>query len=256
MMSKDLSVKSICDHYIKKEKQVLDSDKRTIRFVRDLNSNQKLKIYVNYQEVESSDYVVELDETSVYPLIRKKIILKHRVKDKKAIVQASYTTSVYNCVKCRSRKQHPDISFDYRKNLKWATDENKLLQSAEKIVMTTKNTNIFHPWYGSRFKSNLYSKIVDERLFVTGISTDVSRALKDLRELQEKQARIQKVTNGEYLTRVGQVSVYSMEVNENFEDYYVDIELFNNKQKFGMKLGLLRAYSAVDYLDLATYRRI
>lgn len=135
----------------------------------------------------------------------------------------TYTAPVERCLRCGATFVENDYRFDIRGDPLLIENEDLLYQAALKILLTERNSNPFHPFYGTQLKSRIGAKAVG---FVTTlINEDVRTALRNMQKLQTEQARYQKVTSRERLFQILAVNVSAHEQDPSA--FLVDVVLTN-----------------------------
>jgi len=112
------------------------------------------------------------------------------------IIEMTYFTSSQYCRRCQGLKIENDFRFDTLGRKIKVRDENLLQQEINKILLTIKKSNLFHPWYGTRLSSLPGSKYID--FIKSEILSEVKSALDNMRDIKLQQARLQEVTPGEF----------------------------------------------------------
>lgn len=188
-MSKDLQLTVICDHYVVKEPLVIEDDMRTLNLMRPMSSQSGSKLYINGEEAPKNHgecgWDLVIDKNSVQPNKMNVQFRKYR-KSKTDIFEVSYVTTYINCRKCHSFKVYDDMAFSELGRFYFVENEDKLAQDVEKIVITVIKSNFHHPWYGTNLMTFLGSS-ADPNFFKIQISSDITKALRKLVDLQSKQ---------------------------------------------------------------------
>jgi len=135
----------------------------------------------------------------------------------------SYTVDRYKCLRCRGYGIENDYRFDQHGNMAMITNENLLVQAAQKLLLTTQGSNPYHTFYGTSIQNKIGSKAVGN--VAASLSEEVRRALKTFQKIQAEQAKYQQVTFKERLYEV--VTVRTTSDKNNPTMYVVDVVLRN-----------------------------
>jgi phage baseplate assembly protein W len=126
----------------------------------------------------------------------------------RTVFEMSYATLVGACRRCAALSNEWDHRYDSQGEPVVARDVELLLQEAEKIVITVLGSNVFHPWYGTNLETLIGRKVTVNTSFLESqVQQGVTAALNRLQSLKAQQARLQPVTDLEYLARVVSVDV-------------------------------------------------
>jgi hypothetical protein len=126
----------------------------------------------------------------------------------RAVFEVDYPTLVGACRRCAALSNEWDHRYDGAGEPILARDTELLLQEAEKIVITVLGSNVFHPWYGTDLEKLLGRKLTANSSYLESqVQQGVTKALNRLQSLKAQQARLQPVTDLEYLARVAGVDV-------------------------------------------------
>lgn len=117
----------------------------------------------------------------------------------------TYPVAPYLCLRCRTTEVENDYRFDAQGAALMVENENLLYQSCLKMILTELGSNIYHPWYGSSLVSLIGGKVLGGTAI--GIKQSVSQALTALQNLQNAQAKYQRVTAKERLFSVDNIAV-------------------------------------------------
>ncbi len=117
----------------------------------------------------------------------------------------TYTVPPDQCLRCRGTEVENDYRFDTQGEAITVTDENLLYQSCLKVILTELGSNIYYPWYGSNLADLIGSKAIGGT--ASGIRQSVMNALTRFQNLQNAQAKFQRITAKERLFSVDGVVV-------------------------------------------------
>lgn len=120
-------------------------------------------------------------------------------------LSVTYTVAPNLCLRCLTTEVENDFRFDAQGDALVVQNENLLYQSCLKIILTEIKSNIYHPWYGSNLTTLVGSKVVGAS--AGGIRQAVSTALSNFQNLQNAQAKYQRITAKERLFSVDNISV-------------------------------------------------
>lgn len=149
-----------------------------------------------------------------------------RVKQN-SIITVSYTFWPEQCLRCGGTLIENDYSFNSTGDVILIDNENLLHQAALKIILTTKGSNPYHPWYGTTLRQRIGSKAVNTAAAL--INEDVRSALEKMQSLQVNQKSFQEVTFKERLYRIDQVKTRVHEQDPTM--FMVDVVVTNASQQ-------------------------
>lgn len=144
-----------------------------------------------------------------------------------ASFKASYATYPVRCRRCGGTFVENDWEFDLQGDVLIVTDEDLLVQSALKFILTRSGSNAYFPTYGTRIQDSIGKKAVSTT--ASDIRNQVQEALLVLSRSQGVQAKFQAVSVAERL-----LTVNSVEVTQSAEDptvFYVDVVVTNASGK-------------------------
>jgi hypothetical protein len=139
------------------------------------------------------------------------------------IFKVTYTVPPERCLRCGNIGNENDYRFDQSGQFIMIENEDLLYQAALKIVLTTKGSNPYYPWYGTSIQSRIGSKAVSG--VATLINEDIRKALIKFQDLQKEQGKFQKVTFKERL-----FSILAVQTRPHAQDptiFLVDVTLQN-----------------------------
>jgi len=137
--------------------------------------------------------------------------------------KVTYAAPPDRCPRCRGTFIENDWRFDPQGELILIDNENLLYQSALKIILTDRGSNVYHPLYGSLLKSRIGAKAVGA--VATLLREDVQTALQRMQALQGQQAGFQQVTLKERLAAI--LSVEVMPHRSDPTAFLVDVVVSN-----------------------------
>lgn len=143
------------------------------------------------------------------------------------IFKVTYTATPDSCLRCRASLIENDWRHDTQGELITIENENLLYQACLKILLTDRNSNPFHPWYGTEIRTRLGQKSIGAA--AAKISEDVRRALENLQSVQTKQAQAQQVSYKERLYRI--LGVQTWPHKEDPTTFLVDVVVQNASQE-------------------------
>lgn len=138
-------------------------------------------------------------------------------------LRVSYGVASRSCRRCLATQVENDVRLDASGQAIMVRNEDLLYQAALKILLTDRNSNPYHPWYGTGIRQRIGSKALGG--VAAAISEDVRRALAKLQTIQTAQAEIQTVSPRERL-----LSVLSVRVSPHVQDpttFLVEVEVQN-----------------------------
>ena len=125
--------------------------------------------------------------------------------------QVTYSMPPSLCSRCQGTRVENDWRLDDAGLLLLVKNENLLVQSTQKILLTVARSNPFHPWYGTRLAQLPGTKATSN---VVGLVQDEARrALEAFQSLQRKQAKYQRISPEERLESIDSVQVYPVQGN-------------------------------------------
>ncbi len=119
--------------------------------------------------------------------------------------KVTYSVPPQRCLRCGGTYIENDWRFDLTGDTVLIEEENLLQQAALKILLTRKNSNVFHRWYGTTLMTRIGSKAVGA--VASLIQEDVQNALGKMQAQQTQQAKYQRVSLKERLYKVASVDV-------------------------------------------------
>jgi len=210
-MSLDWSAQKICDHRIVGEPLTIDEDRRTILFPRPLAS-QKLLITINGIRLSDDHpnwlYSLVLDETSVAPDTRKKLVFNKTQKAFDDLFEFTYFTVPNFCPKCHGLRKHRDAEWD-------SVGRPILYGGIAKLVLElVAGFLIFHTWIGTRIIERIGTKAVSVDRIRLAIMDEVTSFVTKYQNIQKKQIETSQEVDGEELfLRLVQVKVTPVNPN-------------------------------------------
>lgn len=205
-MSSDLKIETVCDHKIVEDLVFLESDQRTISIARRVAVAKSLKLKRNGFLIhpDSPEFGYLVQETS--PGV-KTILFKKPIRSQNDFFELSYITVTEDCPKCEGTSFHFDFAIDELGHAVVLQNEDKLTQDIVKGVFTIKNSNPYHPWYGTILDTLIGTKIADFEKLKLVISQDIQELFSNVKDLQIQQSDVQDVTDKERIEQL--VSVQS-----------------------------------------------
>lgn len=113
------------------------------------------------------------------------------------VFKVTYAVPERRCKRCRGTFIENDCRFDSSGQAIVIRNEDLLLQSSQKILLTDLGSNPYHPQYGTTIRSRIGSKSIGN--VAARLSEDVRRALGRFQDIQQAQAEYQQVTAKERL---------------------------------------------------------
>ena len=135
----------------------------------------------------------------------------------------TYPVFPYHCLRCLTTEVENDYRFDAQGAALMVQDDNLLYQSCLKIILTELKSNIYYPWSGSTLQTLVGSKVVGGT--AAGIKQSVNNALTTLQNLQNTQAKYQRITAKERLFSVDNVSVTP--AADNPTKFFIEVAVRN-----------------------------
>ena len=120
-------------------------------------------------------------------------------------IKMTYTSTPERCRRCRATYVENDWRFNADGEVLTVRDENLLYQACLKAILTVRNSNPYHPAYGSKITTRVGQKMTGTAAML--IRQDVQAALEQVKALQAGQRKYQSVTNREMLYNIKNVDV-------------------------------------------------
>lgn len=139
------------------------------------------------------------------------------------ILKASYAVPGARCLRCRGTFVENDYRFGQSGDPILITNEDLLVQAAQKLVLTEQGSNPFHPWYGTVIHEKVGLKAIGATSAT--IHEEVTKALDRFSQLQQKQGRVQTVSNSERLFTIVSIDTTADPQDPTFNN--VDIVVTN-----------------------------
>lgn len=115
------------------------------------------------------------------------------------------------------------LVIDKNGKLKQIRNNEKLIQSCLKILLTEVGSNPHHPGYGSLINQSLVGNVF-EMEFLSGMASDqIRNSLNELQKNQKQQSLFQKITPEEQLAAVGQIIIERNRTDLRYFSVVVDI---------------------------------
>lgn len=121
------------------------------------------------------------------------------------IFKATYAVPGERCLRCRATFVENDYRFGEDGEPILITNEDLLVQAAQKIVLTEQGSNPFEPWYGTRVHEKVGQKILGAVNLT--IQEEVQQALTRFQEMQKKQSTVQTISPEERLFTLLSVNI-------------------------------------------------
>jgi len=116
------------------------------------------------------------------------------------VFKVNYAAVKSSCRRCGGTLFENDYRYNKAGEPIEIANEDLLYQAALKIVLTNLNSNPFHTWYGTRIREKIGLKLLGATTI--SIQEEISKALENLRNLQDLQAKVQQVSLKERLYRI------------------------------------------------------
>jgi len=210
-MSVDWKHERICNHQIVEETATLEPDLRTIRFPRQISSDE-IRLFVNCIVVPRDHprwgFTIQDDELSVEPRKKRKIVINKASKATDDLISVTYFTRAQACPKCHGLLIHDDIEWDASGRPILVADARKLTQEVKKGVITVLGSNPFHTWIGTRIATLIGNKVISVQGLRASILDEVVKFIESYTSIQRKQIQApQDVTPKELFLRLIEVRV-------------------------------------------------
>lgn len=203
-----------CDHRIAAERLAIGPDFRTLYSVEHpteymtspINGEATVVLWIDRVPVPANHpefgWSIEPDPFSVAPDWKSKIVFNRPVRLRNVIIEVSYVTIAAYCAKCDGTKTVADFRVGINGSRVRATKRTKLIQRSLKFLLTSQCT--FYPGLTSRLKEFVGKKF-GKSLTSEDFNFEVSRALDNLKRVQEMQSRYQGLDQEEILRSVNGV---------------------------------------------------
>jgi len=208
MGTNDIKIQNRCDHKVIFERVRMDSDRVSLYPAYPVGSLRNLELTRFGVLVSPASYGFVLSQATVYEDKYHKIELKNPDMYTEPLYEITYNVPSQYCPKCLGTQFVDDMVFDDRNEIQQVTGAPLLIQEVEKAIVTTKNTNKYYPWVGTKLKKLVGSKISDFAILAQEIQTDIRNSLENLKSQQlAHQALNPLVTSDEVLNSVEKVDV-------------------------------------------------
>lgn len=222
MGTNDIKIQNRCDHKVIFERVRVDSDRVSMYPAYPVGSHKNLEMTRFGSVVPPNQYSFVLSRATVYEGDYYKIELKNPDMYNDPLYELSYNTPSRYCPKCLGTQFVDDMIFDDRNEVQQVTGAQLLIQEVEKAIVTTKNTNKYYPWVGTKLKKLVGSKIADFTVLAQEIQADVRNALENLKNQQRShQGMNPTVTSDQVLNTVEVVDVTPHENDPSIVQVYV-----------------------------------
>lgn len=222
----DFKLNQVCPHRIVNELCFVDGDMQTVRLNRNVVSKSELKVLVNGGEVqEGEDFVLQIDELSVQPMQKHKLVFFKSFKSESDMVEVTYVTDVSTCPRCHALGYVDDFVVESSGVPRKIQGMEKLVQEAMKILTTSLRSNFYYGWYGTTLvesvgeKSSTLTSVKE-----TQIKIQVSDAMKVLRDMQFQTRNMLRLRDDELLNRVLSVNVETSEADPTAFFVLIEVE--------------------------------
>jgi len=222
----DFKLSQSCTHRLVQELHFVDGDLLTVRLDRSIASQAELEVRVNGRLVAPAavnGFTVQLDELSVHPFQKHKLVFKKSFRSETDLVEVTYVTNQNTCPRCHTLGYLDDLKVEPNMSPQKVSGVEKLIQESMKIVTTSLSSNFYYEWYGTHIvdfvgeKSSTITRVKE-----VAIKTQVSDALKVLRDLQIQTRHMLNLQDDEMLDRV--TSVYVESTDADPTAFFVNIE--------------------------------
>jgi len=207
-MSYDLTLPTVCDHRLYRERVLLESDRKTIRLLKPLANAGSMDVWASDNKVDKTQYLVVFDPTSVTINQLRMVQFKFKWKNTEDYFEIVYNTIKGFCPKCVGLGNLDDISYDVRGHLAQSHNEKLLLQNLEKFTITELGSNPFHLFTGTPLKKLIGTRVLDMEYLRSRIIQGISSSLNTFKDMQQQYIRTTRpVTTGEILGSIQRVIV-------------------------------------------------
>jgi len=243
-MSIDFKIQNACDHMINWEAGQLQSDRKSVLFLKPIATTASLSVRINNVLQDKSDYVVAVDMEKLSADRPFFVVMHHKVKNYQPLIEAQYVTLSTFCRKCLGLNYVDDIEYMNGDDLRTCNNEELLLQMMEKFIVTKSNSNPFHSWLGTGLHELIGTKITDNTVLTARMTEQVNNAIEKLKNLQRQaQASGREMTPGELFGDIKELKVTQG----------TDPSIFTITVRFTSQRGQQVAYELPVYL--AGFRR-
>jgi len=197
-MSIDIRKENLCDHVVREEAKIFESDLRTIKIRRPIANTSQFKLNLNGYNVPQNHpdlgYYFATDESTFLDIELKNIKFNNRRQNDDDFVDITYSTIPRFCPKCFGLRVVIDIKFNNLGKAVVVRDENKLIQDIETMVTTVLGSNPFHTSLGTNLKNLIGQKVFDLRNIRAQMSKEIVDGINKYVNMQDKQIEFQTVT--------------------------------------------------------------
>jgi phage baseplate assembly protein W len=183
--------------------------------------------YVNRQIVPGWALI---DEEGPFGDPQRKIKFASPLRSSDGVFEVSYYTQQKDCRRCQGLGIEDDLRYNRSGDPIFAEDEQLLLQEVRKIVFTVQGSNIFFKWYGTSITNSIGTKISQGGdALKTQLTAEISKSLDRYRQLKMEQAKIQPVSNEEFLLKVRNLIVEQDSADPTV--FRVQIDMINRQNQ-------------------------
>lgn len=111
------------------------------------------------------------------------------------------------------------------------TGKDKLIQDILKICLTTPNSSIYNPWYGSFISKTLIGSVLDTNITIDMAKSQLQNALENLKKLQQLQLAnsFQYVSPDEHIAGIKEIGITRNNIDPRL--FSVTIKVLNRSFK-------------------------
>lgn len=240
MGSKDIRIQNTCDHRLIFEVSELDSDRKTLKPEYPLGSARGLEVTRFGYPISDEDYKIVTVDDGMYGKSYKHIVLLEPDPYPDPVYELSYNATLEFCPKCLGNKFMDDIAIDNQNEVSIVTGAHLLIQEVEKAIVTTKASNPYYKWIGSRLSALVGTKITDLAAIYQEAESAVRSSLELLKNQQLANQEVNPlVSSDEILGNVEKVTVEANEEDSSLLEIYVQYtSQSGNSYEYGQLLDL------------------
>lgn len=116
-----------------------------------------------------------------------------------------------------------DIKITDKGSVSTVTSNSKLKQDIIKILLTEIGDNKFHPNYGSHIGAIEIGHYADPKFIELDLTSSANKALRNLMALQRSQSKRQKLSPGEIIIEILDISVGRDELDPRMYNVFVSV---------------------------------
>jgi len=143
------------------------------------------------------------------------VTYNYRSSNPADIISVDYQVDINGCKKCKRTGQVNDFDYDKLGELITVIDEQKLMQDVLKFTIAVKGSNAANPWWGTSLVSFIGTAHTSE-YYDPKFKSEIIDGGEKLKDLQMQQSQYQEVTDNEFFSYFGNITVEQSDYDFNF----------------------------------------